>query len=160
MRPYGASLFVAFGGALLIPISAGAQSLPADIYQIQRTIEITEEAEPGNAANTVNTVNEFLDEAGRILQGVDTHGASTDVACPVRFTYDNLKRMSAEPIVGYAVAGLTPNTAYLVHGYFDADANVLDGTGIAGFKKRITVNVQPGFASKGLSGNVRTRNRP
>jgi cysteine-rich repeat protein len=152
MRPYGASLFVAFGGAFLIPASAGAHLLPADIYQIQRTIEITEEAEPGNAAITVTTVNALLDEAGRILQGVDTNGTSTDIACPVRFTYDNLKRMSAEPRVGYAVAGLTSNTAYLVHGYFDADANALDGTGISGLEKRITVNVRPGFASEGSSG--------
>jgi cysteine-rich repeat protein len=152
MQPGVAPLLVAFVGALLIPVSAAAQSVPADIYQIQRTVEITEEAEPGNTADTVDKVNKVLDEAGRILQGVDIDGSSTDVACPVRFTYDNLKRMSTEPRVGYDVAGLTPNTAYFVHGYFDADAHALDGTGIAKLQNRITVNVQTGFASGGSPG--------
>jgi cysteine-rich repeat protein len=79
---------------LLFAAHAGAD--PAQEYQLDMAIVLHPEAEPRSSPDAASRVETILEQATRILQGVDALSAA-ETSCPVRFRASNIRRYERSP---------------------------------------------------------------
>src|SRR5262249_52664054 len=83
-------------GLLLGWTAAAARATPAEEYVIEMSIAVHPGAGGAPPAETAARVDAMLDEATRIMEGVDADPPS-DYACPIRFRALNIHRYDPAP---------------------------------------------------------------
>jgi cysteine-rich repeat protein len=87
-------------GLLLCWTARVASATPAEEYLLDMGIAVHPDAERGSPAATAARVNEMLDEATWILEGLDGD-LSVETACPIRFRASSIRRLAPAPSPPY-----------------------------------------------------------
>jgi cysteine-rich repeat protein len=99
-------------GLLLCARAARVSAGPADEYQLDMAIVVHPDAEPRSPPDAAARVNTVLDQATRILEGVDAT-SSAETACPVRFRASNIRRYELAPGPPFACGTGAPHEVAL-----------------------------------------------
>ena len=101
LAPYNACLVSGSLGLLLCASAVRISAEPAEEYQLDMTIVVHPDVEPRSPPDTAARVEAVLDQATRILEGVDALSPA-ETSCPVRFRASNIRRYEPAPSPPYA----------------------------------------------------------
>src|SRR5213593_2367359 len=83
-------------GLLLGTTGAGASAAPAEEYLLDMAIAVHPQSERGSPAETAARVGAMLDEATRVVEGIDGVPPG-EMSCPIRFRASNIHRYDGAP---------------------------------------------------------------